>query len=198
MAKMEYLIIHTTDTPYQRKVTKDDIRHWHLLPVTNQDGTITYKGKKYQLLSQLPNEKVGGLDVKKYPNGGRGWSQVGYSDLIEIDGKLTNLVPYNFDNVIDSNEVTNGATGYNSKSRHVVLAGGWSKDGKIKNGKKPDGTYMEPCELYSPKQIDTLIQYIQMQKEMVPDLKILGHNMVSQKTCPNFDVEKFIKDNNLE
>ena len=29
--------------------------------------------------------------------GGRGWKQVGYADMIHLDGRVENLVPYNED-----------------------------------------------------------------------------------------------------
>ena len=56
--------------------------------------------------------------------GGRGWKQVGYTDLIHLDGKVERLVDNNEDAEVDPWEVTNGAKGYNSVSRHVVYAGG--------------------------------------------------------------------------
>lgn len=195
MAKLKQMVIHTTDTPYDRKVTKGDIQMWHLMPLKNADGTYTYKGKKYASLSALPDEKINGVSIKK--QSGRGWKVVGYSDMITRDGEIVNLNPYNFDDVIDSKEVTNGASGYNSNSRHVVLVGGWSKDGKIKNGKHVDGSYYKAEELYTAEQIQSLIEYINMQKEIVPSLVVVGHNELSQKTCPNFDVQEFLKEHAL-
>ena len=46
--------------------------------------------------------------------GGRGWKQVGYTDLIHLDGKVERLVDNNEDAEVDPWEVTNGAKGYNS------------------------------------------------------------------------------------
>lgn len=194
---MQQLVIHTTDTPYNRDVRRKDILQWHLLPKRNDDGTITYKGKKYASKDELPDEKIEGLDIRKNVNG-RGWKVPGYSDMIYRDGTLENIVPYNFDDVIDSAEVTNGATGYNSNSRHVVLAGGWSKDGTVHNGKHRDGSYFRAEDLYTPEQIKTLVEYIEMQREMVPGLKVVGHNELSLKTCPNFDVQQFLREHGLK
>lgn len=192
---MKYLVIHTTDTPFDREITPDDIYMWHLGPKNNSDGTYTYLGR---IISKKDLENVylilpSGKKVKALDTPGRGWKQVGYSDMINRKGELINLVPYTFDDVIDSFEVTNGATGYNSNSRHIVLAGGWSKDGKVKNGKNSDGYYMEPLELYTKEQINTLIQYLKAQREIVPSVEIVGHNNLSQKTCPNFDVKEFLR-----
>lgn len=193
MGKMKYLVVHCTDTPYDRNVSKSDIQQWHLLPLKNADGTYTYKGKKYNSVSELPTEKIAGLDIRKYAGSGRGWKVCGYADLIDRTGTLINITPYNFDDVIDSAEVTNGATGYNSNSRHVVLAGGWSKDGKNKTGKG-----LKPEDLYTPEQLNELEKYIRMQLEIVPDLIVCGHCNLSSKSCPNFDVKQFCIDRGIK
>ena len=56
--------------------------------------------------------------------GGRGWKQVGYTDMIHLDGKVERLVKNNEDAQVDPWEITNGAKGYNAISRHVVYVGG--------------------------------------------------------------------------
>ena len=58
------------------------------------------------------------------PPVGRGWKQVGYTDLFHLDGSVERLVRNNEDDNVDSWEITNGAAGFNSVSRHVVYAGG--------------------------------------------------------------------------
>ena len=50
--------------------------------------------------------------------------QVGYTDLFHLDGRVERLVANNEDANVDPWEITNGATGYNSISRHIVYAGG--------------------------------------------------------------------------
>lgn len=62
--------------------------------------------------------------------GGRGWKQVGYTDLVHLNGSVERLVANNEDAWVDDWEVTNGAAGYNGVSRHIVYAGGVAKDGK--------------------------------------------------------------------
>lgn len=62
--------------------------------------------------------------------GGRGWRQVGYTDLIHLDGTVERLVDNNEDDVVDPWEITNGAAGHNSVSRHIVYAGGVAADGR--------------------------------------------------------------------
>lgn len=59
--------------------------------------------------------------------GGRGWRVVGYTDMIHLDGRIERLVDNNEDANVDPWEITNGAKGYNSISRHVVYTGGLDK-----------------------------------------------------------------------
>lgn len=56
--------------------------------------------------------------------------QVGYTDLFHLNGGVERLVDNNEDANVDPWEVTNGAAGYNSVSRHIVYAGGCAADGK--------------------------------------------------------------------
>jgi len=108
---------------------------------------------------------------------GRGWKQVGYSDIIHLDGTVENLVPYNDDDVVDSWEITNGASGINSISRHVVYAGGVSAD----DVKKAKDTRTWLQEL-------AMITYVKETIARHPNIKIAGHNQFAQKACPSFNV----------
>lgn len=108
---------------------------------------------------------------------GRGWKQVGYSDIIHLDGTVENLVPYNDDDVVDSWEITNGASGINSISRHVVYAGGVSAD----DVKKAKDTRTWLQEL-------AMITYVKETIARHPNIKVAGHNQFAQKACPSFNV----------
>ena len=57
------------------------------------------------------------------PPVGRGWKQVGYTDMIHLDGRVERLVDNNEDAQVDSWEITNGAKGYNTTARHVPRRG---------------------------------------------------------------------------
>lgn len=200
MGKMQYLVVHTTDTPFNRTITPDDIDMWHKGVRHNKNGTYTFLGKTYKSKVELTNQFLrlpSGIVVKASNTNGRGWTQRGYSDMITQKGELLNLTPYDFDAVIDSNEITNGAAGYNSNSRHVVLNGGWSKDGKFRNGLDANGVLLKPELVYTDDTLHKLIEYIKMQKEIVPTVVVVGHNELANKNCPNFDVQLFLKNNNL-
>lgn len=112
--------------------------------------------------------------------GGRGWRQVGYADMIHLDGMIENLVPYNENNVVENFEITNGAAGYNDCSRHVVLVGGCNASGM------PDNTFTE-------LQFAALAAYVADFMRKHPDARVIGHNEIAAKACPCFDVQEFLK-----
>lgn len=102
--------------------------------------------------------EVSSADIRKWhtspvAQGGRGWKQVGYTDLFHLNGGVERLVENNEDAQVDPWEVTNGAKGYNSVSRHIVYAGGVEKT--VRPRKTPalavrKGTG-EVCEGFSPE-----------------------------------------------
>jgi hypothetical protein len=113
--------------------------------------------------------------------GGRGWSQVGYTDLIHLDGSVERLVDNNEDANVDPWEVTNGASGYNSTSRHIVYAGGVSKDGKTAKDTR------------TAAQLKAMEDYVKDFHRRFPSVRIVGHNELAKKACPSFDVQKWLK-----
>lgn len=135
--KIKYLVIHCTDTPAGRSVSKKDIEQWHL--VENK------------------------------------WSRLGYTDLIDIDGKLINLTPFNQDDVVDVHEKTWGARGINSVSRHIVYAGGKGGDTRTQ------------------AQRVTLHDYVKYMIHRHPHIQVAGHNQFSNKRCPSFNVPEWCR-----
>jgi N-acetylmuramoyl-L-alanine amidase len=112
--------------------------------------------------------------------GGRGWKQVGYSDMIHFNGRLENLVPYNNDSIVQPWEVTNGAAGINSISRHVVYVGGL------------DARH-NPADTRTKHQLKTMESYVKDFLTLNPDAKVIGHNQVANKACPSFDVPLWLR-----
>lgn len=111
--------------------------------------------------------------------GGRGWKQVGYTDLIRLDGRVERLVNNNEDANVDPWEVTNGAKGYNSISRHIVYAGGCDKS-------------MNPKDTRTAAQEKALVAYVKDFHRRHPSVRIIGHNEIAAKACPSFDVQKWL------
>lgn len=113
--------------------------------------------------------------------GGRGWKQVGYTDLIHLDGTVERLVDNNEDAWVDNWEITNGAAGYNSVSRHVVYSGGCTKGERI------------PKDTRTNAQRAALERYVKDFHRRFPKVRIVGHNELAAKACPSFDVQKWLK-----
>jgi len=183
MGKLTYIVIHCSDTPPQMKVTREMIESWHKGPRYNPDNTITYMGRTYYANSELPNDYLNGKPIHKLI--GRGWDRLGYSDIFHRDGRVENITEYNQDNIIDAKEMTWGAVGVNSISRHIVLVGGWR--GNMRTGRFPF------FDIFSEAQFLSMDRYLRYNISLHPDIKIIGHYQVpgANKTCPNFDVERF-------
>jgi len=129
--------------------------------------------------------EVTAADIRRWhtspvSKGGRGWKQVGYTDIIHLDGKVERLVNNNEDANVDPWEITNGAKGYNSVSRHVVYAGGCARDGKT------------PKDTRTPAQRKAMEEYVKDFHRRFPEVRIIGHNEVASKACPSFDVQKWL------
>lgn len=112
--------------------------------------------------------------------GGRGWKQVGYSDLIQLSGKVEQLVKNNDDAYVDGWEITNGVAGINSVSRHIVYVGGLAADGKTPKDTRTNG------------QLNAMIQFVHKFHQQHPDVTIIGHNELANKACPSFDVQAWL------
>lgn len=101
--------------------------------------------------------------------------------MIHLDGKVERLVQNNEDANVDPWEITNGAKGYNSTSRHVVYVGGVARDGKT------------PRDTRTLKQLKAMEAYVKDFHRRFPAVKIIGHNELAAKACPSFDVKKWLK-----
>lgn len=138
--KLQLLVIHCTDTPAGRNVSKADIEQWH---------------------------------IKE-----NGWSRVGYSDMIHLDGCIENLHPYDQDDEVDTWEITNGVKGFNGIARHVVYVGGGYN-----------------CDTRTQNQKYALEVYVKFMLLKYPQLKVCGHYKLSTtKQCPSFNVTKWLQE----
>ena len=108
---------------------------------------------------------------------------MGYTDLFHLDGTVERLVKNNEDAEVDPWEVTNGAAGYNSVSRHVVYAGGLAKDGKTAKDTR------------TAAQLKAMTAYVRDFHERFPQIKIVGHRDLPgvNKACPSFDVKAWLE-----
>ena len=105
-----------------------------------------------------------------------GWRNPGYHILVTPEGECSILT--------ELNNVSNGAVGYNHNSIHLSYIGGI--DSK-----------QRPLDNRTEKQLKAFEVLIKAIKEKFPDINIIGHNEVSPKACPCFDVQEYIKNLNL-
>ena len=116
--------------------------------------------------------------------GGRGWKQVGYTDMIHLNGGVERLVRNNEDENVDPWEVTNGAAGFNSTSRHIVYVGGRTKDCK------------RTKDTRTAKQKEAMAKYVKDFHRKHPAIPIVGHRDLPgvSKDCPCFDVASWLRE----
>ncbi|WP_281802688.1 N-acetylmuramoyl-L-alanine amidase [Segatella maculosa] len=113
--------------------------------------------------------------------GGRGWKQVGYTDMVHLDGRIERLADNNEDANVDPWEVTNGAAGYNSVSRHIVYVGGCDN-------------HLAPKDTRTEAQREALKHYVEDFHARFPQVRIVGHHELNPgKACPSFDVPTWLR-----
>jgi hypothetical protein len=131
-----------------------------------------------------PDQNVSAEDIFKWhtspPPLGRGWKQVGYSDLITLSGEIVNLVPYDDDQYVDNWEITNGVKGKNNESRHIVYAGGVNE-------------LNQAADTRNNNQLFSLFLYVNLTIRKHPNILVAGHNQFSYKACPSFDVPGWLR-----
>lgn len=193
------IITHCADTAYDHNVTADDIDMWHRCAKTVSKTHTIFLGKR------MSKERVKKLNII-LPSGktcpalflnGNGWSRSGYSDFIDRDGVLHNMNPYDFDGIVDTWEITFGASGVNNNALHICLAGGRPN----KNIKPDSNGFYKPYQIYTPQMLDKYEAHLRMLIQMFGNKieAITGHYEYSDyKTCPNFDVKKFCNDRGIK
>lgn len=121
------------------------------------------------------------------PPQGRGWTAIAYAEIIDYAGARAKGRDLNNDgNTFDDTGA--GAAGHNRNVIHIALAGGRWPDGRWgeKTDKFPDH--------FTPEQDRALREAIaEINRLAGRELKVIGHNEVSTKGCPAFDVQEWLK-----
>ncbi len=92
MGKLKYLVIHCTDTPEEREVTKDDIIRWHTNPKHlggrgwNRPGYSDIIYLDGELVNIIPFNQDGDVDGWEISNGARGINGVS-RHIVYVGGK---------------------------------------------------------------------------------------------------------------
>jgi N-acetylmuramoyl-L-alanine amidase len=116
------------------------------------------------------NQNASVSAIQKYWRETLGWRNPGYHIIIKKDGSFTYL--HNL------NSISNGVAGHNSISINVAYIGGIDR-----NGKAIDNRTIE--------QIMTMDLIVKLAQEKINNIIIRGHNEVSSKECPSFNVKKY-------
>lgn len=124
--------------------------------------TATREGKDYSVDT-----------IRKWHTEGRGWSDIGYHFVIQLDGTVNEGRPV----------VRSGAhvKGYNHNSIGISYVGGVEAT-------KTNGKWI-PKDTRTPEQIVALDKFLKEQMDLYPGATLHGHNEFSAKACPSFDVQ---------
>ena len=116
--------------------------------------------------------------IRSWHMKGRGWRDIGYHFVIELDGSLKEGRPLH--------KVGAHTKGENANSIGICYVGGVDSDNKAKDTRRKD-------------QKSTMKKIIEGLEEQFPEATVHGHNEFSSKSCPCFDVQKeFAKHNKVK
>lgn len=111
--------------------------------------------------------------------GHRGWSRPGYRTITHLDGSKSILWNHTMDGTLEGWEITNGAYGYNQRAIHLAYVGG-KRNGEYADTRTKAQREMDEYDIFS---------YI----DLNPDIKVGGHNQLSKKQCPCYNVPDFCR-----
>jgi N-acetylmuramoyl-L-alanine amidase len=100
------------------------------------------------------------------PNG-NGWDRGGYHFVVRRNGRVEEMEPV-------SRQAWH-ARGHNSHSIGICLVGGRGKDNRAEAN-------------FTHQQWAALFDLVERLTRRYPDAEVIGHNEVSNKECPGFDV----------
>tara|TARA_B100000902_G_scaffold379514_1_gene413920 strand:- start:400 stop:822 length:423 start_codon:yes stop_codon:yes gene_type:complete len=107
-------------------------------------------------------------EIKRWHTEERGWSDIGYHWVVELDGSINE----------GRSEDINGAhcRGHNSDSIGICYVGGSDSEGN-------------PKDTRTEGQTDALVTLIKEILDRHPDAEVFGHRDFSSKACPSFDAK---------
>ncbi len=126
-----------------------------------------------------PTQDIGAETIRKWHMGPpNNWKDIGYHYVIRRDGKI--------EKGRRNGEVGAHASGHNATSIGICLVGGIDAKGR-------------PEANYTPEQWTALKDLVITVKtaHSISSDKIIGHNQVSSKACPCFDVPKWVRENGI-
>lgn len=123
-----------------------------------------------------PEQDIDVEDIRRWHTRDNGWEDIGYHSVITRDGEIQEGRDYHM--------VGAHCKGINSISVGICMVGGIDEDGRAANN-------------FTLKQWKALKRELQWLRALFPNAMIAGHNQFSSKQCPSFDVELWMKENNI-
>ena len=121
-----------------------------------------------------PSMDIGADTIRDWHVNGNGWRDIGYHLVIKRNGDV--------EKGRDINDSGAHAAGYNSKSIGLCLVGGMAEDNSAEDN-------------FTAQQWTSLLATVKELEVDYPSAKVIGHNEISEKECPSFDVQKWKADN---
>ena len=116
----------------------------------------------------LTGQDILRMHTNPVSQGGRGWKNPGYHDVIRLNGKVDQSLP--------ESRIANGVKGYNQDSIHICYVGGLNKQGK-------------PANTLTAKQRASIAALLHDLRTRYPTATLHGHNEFAAKACPCFRVK---------
>ena len=120
-----------------------------------------------------PSQDIGAKDIDRWHRE-RGWLKIGYGKVIRRNGEVE----------LGRNikDTAAHAAGYNHKSIGIAMVGGMAEDDSTENN-------------FTDKQWTAVKDLLNQIKVDYPEADVIGHNEISEKECPSFDVQQWKKKN---
>lgn len=124
-----------------------------------------------------PTVDIGAVEIDRWHRA-KGWASIGYHYVIRRDGTLQ---PGR-----DPRSIGAHAKGHNAESVGICLIGGVTEQG-------------EPDSNFTYAQFKCLKELLtELHDLSYPHSTVIGHNEVSTKACPSFDVQQWLVASGLE
>lgn len=117
-------------------------------------------------------------DIRRWHVQGNGWQDIGYHFVVYRDGTVHLGRPIE--------KAGAHTSGKNANSIGCVYVGGCDETGK------------KPKDTRTPEQKKAMLELTKELLHQYPNCTIHGHREFANKACPSFDVQEWVKENNLK
>ena len=131
--------------------------------------------------AKRPNASMTPQQLINFFYNSRKWDRPGYRHYVTRDGKVHTLRKFNGNDVIEYDEMTWGASGYNNISIHIAYEGGLDMSGRASDTR-------------TIEQKASLNALVSFYKGWHPNIKVIGHRDIGKKACPSYDAKREYSD----